>query len=341
MPVSFVRSWSKLVLLVGVAAISFSMSSRASADDIINVNLSAVAPQYRFAFEQAEAFWDGHIQGYSNKLPLFVRRQLGDINIVASSPFIDGAGGILGQAGPTRTVDYGGAGPGPKRSTQRSISIAQEAIMQFDIADLEQLRIDGDLVDVVMHEMAHALGFGSLWAANELISPDLFGTTQYRHDGYAMAEYRNESGNPFANFIPIEQQGGPGTALGHWDDDDPFFNQTATNFKAELMLGFLNHWIDVNGNGVQDAGEFFSPEKFVSKTTLGSFADLWFVVGGINEGEGADVFGWPFGRPKRWRGPGPGFLDMRYGPSSIPEPGTLAGLAVVGMIGLARRRRRS
>lgn len=324
--------WAMAAMLVVASLFTPSLH----AEDIINVDLTAVAPQYRFAFEQAEAFWDGHLQGFSKKLPLFVRRQLRDIEITASSPFIDGAGGILGQAGPTRTVDYGG-GRGPKGRRQRAISISQEAMMQFDIADLEQLRQDGDLVKVVIHEMAHALGYGSLWAANELISPDASGTVQYRHDGYGLAEYRKESGNPFASYVPIEQQGGPGTALSHLDDDDPFFNQAATNFKAEYMLGFLQQWIDVNGNGVQDAGEFFSTDKFLSNTSLGIFADLWFVVGGINPLDGNDVFWGTGGRPKTWGGRFPGFGFLKT--TAVPEPSSLGALFVLAGLGLVRRRR--
>ena len=158
-------------------------------EDIINVDTSGVAPQYRFAFDQAEAFWDKHLIGFSRLLPRFVRRQLGDVNIVANTPLIDGAGGILGSAGPTRTVDWAG-GAYDKFGVRRSISISQEATMNFDIADLPSLQQSGDLVDVVMHEMAHALGFGSLWAGNDVIWADADDVTQYRYDGHAMARYR-------------------------------------------------------------------------------------------------------------------------------------------------------
>jgi len=310
------------VLLVALV-LSFCAISTTKSEDIINVDTSGVAPQYRFAFDQAEAFWDKHLIGYSRLLPRFVRRQLGDINIVATTPFIDGAGGILGMAGPTRTVDFAG-GVFDKFGTRRSISISQEGIMNFDVADLPGLQQSGDLVDVVMHEMAHALGFGSLWEQNDVIWADADDVTQYRYDGYAMQQYRQESGVTSASYVPIEQDGGGGTALSHWDDDDPFFNQTFTTGRAELMLGAL-----------------MPAEQFVSGTTFGSFADLWFVVDGINNGDlGNDVFGGGRRRPKTWGGY-PDWLNLRSGGiTAVPEPGSLAMLAIAAVgIGVIRRRR--
>ena len=308
------------VLLIALV-LSLCAISTAKSEDIINVDTSGVAPQYRFAFDQAEAFWDKHLIGYSRLLPRFVRRQLGDINIVATTPLIDGPGGILGSAAPTRTVDFAG-GTFDKFGYRRSISISQEGIMNFDIADLPALQQSGDLVDVVMHEMAHALGYGSLWDQNSLLGT-IDDVTQYRYDGYALARYRQESGVTSATYVPIEQDGGGGTALAHLDDDDPFFNQTTTTGRAELMLGFL-----------------MPAEQFVSQTSFGIFADLWFVVDGVNNGEQDTPRGGGRRRPKTWGGY-PGWLPLRSGGiTAVPEPGSLAILAIAAVgIGVIRRRR--
>ena len=303
--------------LLMAVMLSLLVTPSAKSEDIINVDTSGVASQYRFAFQQAEAFWDKTITGYSRKLPRFVRRQLGDINIVATTPFIDGAGGILGSAAPTRTVDF--AGYGGKRGKSRAISISQEGIMNFDIADMDDLYQSGDLVDVVMHEMAHALGYGSLWAQNELLGT-VDEVTQYRHDGYALERYRGESGNSNASFVPLEQDGGGGTALSHLDDDDPFFNPG--NGRSELMLGFLQP-------GTQ----------FVSETSKGIFADLWFVVDGINNGEQDNPIRRGPRRPKTWGGY-PSWLNLRAGSlTAVPEPGSMVVIALVFGVGAIRRRR--
>ncbi len=316
--------------LLIACVLSLFATSAAKSEDIINVDTSAVAPQYRYAFEQAEAFWDKNIIGYSGLLPRFVRRQLGDINIVATTSFIDDEGGILGYAAPTRTVDLLG-GAVDKFGTRRSVSISQQGIMNFDLADLPSLQQSGDLVDVVMHEMAHALGYGSLWEQNDL-TWEIDEEYQYRHDGHALKAYRQESGRSSASYVPIEQDGGGGTAGAHLDDDDPFFNQTDTTGRAELMLGAL-----------------MPAQQFVSETSFGIFADLWFVVRGVNPGElPNDMFGGGYTRPKTWGGY-PGWLPMKANdpsgpdsPSAItaaPEPGSLAMLTVVIGMGLVRRRR--
>ena len=36
--------------------------------------------------------------------------------------------------------------------------------MSFDTADLARMEADGSLTDVILHEMGHVLGFGTLWS---------------------------------------------------------------------------------------------------------------------------------------------------------------------------------
>ena len=36
-------------------------------------------------------------------------------------------------------------------------------MMQFDTADLAEMEADGSLVRVIIHEMGHVLGFGTIW----------------------------------------------------------------------------------------------------------------------------------------------------------------------------------
>ncbi len=60
---------------------------------------------------------------------------------------IDGAGKVLGQAGPCFI-----------RNSNRLTVIG---IMKFDTADLPNMQANGTLNDVILHEMGHVLGFGS------------------------------------------------------------------------------------------------------------------------------------------------------------------------------------
>ena len=72
-----------------------------------------------------------------------------DVLILASFDSIDGAGKTLAEAGPCylRTAN----------------SQALVGIMLFDTADVGSLVTSGQLNEVVLHEMNHVLGFGTVW----------------------------------------------------------------------------------------------------------------------------------------------------------------------------------
>ena len=131
-----------------------------------------------------------------------------DIRIDAELANIDGLYGILGQAGPT--------------SLRTSNSLPATAEMTFDIADVNDMTLAA-FADVVLHEMAHSLGFGSIWGRLGLVENGL-----YTGDN-AYAEYLALGGT--AAGIPVEQDGGSGTAGAHWDEE---------TFDNELMTGYIN-----------------------------------------------------------------------------------------------------
>lgn len=83
-----------------------------------------------------------------------------DIQITAELKAIDGAGGILGQAGPTalRSGSY----------------LPATATMQFDSADASNFYGQGLFDEIVTHEMLHSIGFGSIWSYKNLVSGSNF-----------------------------------------------------------------------------------------------------------------------------------------------------------------------
>jgi len=178
-----------------------------------------------------------------------------DVLIDASVVFIDGPGAVLGQAGPDWIRSASG--------------LPFHGEMEFDSADVSAMFNNGTLYDVILHEMGHILGIGTLWDNHDLING-------FQYIGAnALAQYRIISGNSSATFVPVENSGGPGTAGGHWEEDI---------FNAELMTGF------VEAAGVTMA---------ISRITVGSLADLGYVVNMA----AADPFSLPGGPPPNQQPP--------------------------------------
>ena len=286
------------LIAIGLAVLGGAWQSAKA--DIMDVDVSAVDPAFRSYFRQAETFWESRLIGYNGSLPTEVKRQLRKLQINASTAAIDGVGGILGQAGPNQILRYGG-GTANGRPLPR-IAIAQTGRMQFDTADLQNMLQDGTLQNVIRHEMAHVLGIGTLWIDNGLRNTTARGDYIGKH---GLAAYRIESKNRFAGVVPIEQLGGPGTAGGHWDSQDPFFNQRTKNNSSELMIGNISP----------------NEAKFVSETTWGSLRDMWFGFKGDSNVwyVKAGGIGSPF-PPKP-----PGFM------TAVPEPGS-AGVLLLGTV---------
>ncbi len=139
-----------------------------------------------------------------------------DLSITADLTEIDGAGGILGQAGPTaiRTADY----------------LPATGMMQFDVADAETFDSYGYWEQIVLHEMVHTLGFGSMWGYMGLV--DGMGTDNPTFTGEnATAVYESMFGLTDTNGVPIENDGGAGTAEAHWEE---------SLFGTDLMSGYLS-----------------------------------------------------------------------------------------------------
>ncbi|NIZ60957.1 hypothetical protein DL239_08215 [Sedimentitalea sp. CY04] len=147
-----------------------------------------------------------------------------DITISAALIEIDGPGIILGQAGPTvyRTANY----------------LPAAGIMEFDIADAATFASQGQWTAIVLHEMMHTLGFGTMWDLMGLTSGSVSGGDMRFTGALATSYYNTEliaeaaSDNGSANGVPIETDGSPGTAGGHWDED---------LFNNEIMTGYIDN----------------------------------------------------------------------------------------------------
>jgi Leishmanolysin len=193
-----------------------------------------------------------------------------DLLIFAGIDGMDGGGGILGTAGPcwVRAGDL----------------LPAVGVMRFDAADLELLEAYGDLGPVVLHEMGHVLGIGTLWPHLGLLrNPS---STASRLDTYfagdrALSAFNRLGGVGYASGqkVPVENFGGAGTVNGHWRE---------SVLVNELMTGYLN----------------IGPNP-LSEITVRSLADMGYVV----DPAAAD----PFFRTMTLRngdGPEPGALPL-------------------------------
>ena len=199
--------------------------------------LGGLTQTQKDAFKAAADRWTKVIVG---DLPAFeVNGEIiDDILIEAQGQSIDGPGKVLGQAGPTR-IRPASAGFLPAKGK-----------MVFDTADLAQMETRGTLGDVITHEMGHVLGIGTLWKMKGLITGS--GTSTPTFNGAnAMREFGALSGTG-PTPVPVEDEGGPGTAEGHWDEE---------KFRTELMSGFIS-----------------TPDNPLSRLTVASLQDLGYEV---------------------------------------------------------------
>jgi hypothetical protein len=213
--------------------------------------INTPTPTQEARFSEAKAKWEGIISGdvpdvsgiiparscgSSFKTPPF-NGTIGSVLIDVLLQPIDGPGAVLGAAGPclVRNADF----------------LTVYGIMFFDVDDLDFLEDIGFFDEVVIHEMGHVLGFGTLWNFGRNLLEG--GAPDPRFIGpLAIAAYDDLGGR---GTVPVEgDQGGAGTLFAHWDEST-FFN--------ELMTGFLNSSASANP---------------LSDLSVASMGDLGYVV---------------------------------------------------------------
>jgi hypothetical protein len=163
-----------------------------------------------------------------------------DVVIYARIAPIDGAGSILGQAGPCLI--------------NSATRLASVGVMEFDEDDMASLIANGTLADVIIHEMGHVLGIGTLWNNGRTLlvgagTADPFFQGAAGRAGFAAINTVTYSGNA----VPVENTGGAGTRDSHWRE---------SVLGRELMTGFLNRNV----------------ANPLSRLTVGSLQDLGYLV---------------------------------------------------------------
>lgn len=200
-----------------------------------------------------------------------------DVMIVVAVEEIDGRFGILGRAGFC--------------SLRQDNLLPFYGFMEFDDADVERLERAGRLENVILHEMGHVLGIGTLWEVQGLLrnraSEDQAPDTHFT-GRRAIAAFDEAGGAGYAGAkVPVENTGGPGTRNAHWRE---------AVMDTEVMTGY------------SQAGR-----EPLSAITVQSLADLGYTV----DLSAADSYRLPSADPARaveeagrlpygddiWRGP--------------------------------------
>ncbi len=255
--ISMVRSCLLAVRLAGLVA--FGLALQAGATLTIEVNYTG-DPTYAPYFAAAATTWETLLVGYQDGRLLAVSSgssynqtpalpfgtPLSTVYITASVSDIE-TPGVLGSAGPTEfALDLA------------SYILATDGEMTFDSDYAPILVGNGSFGAVVMHEMAHVLGFGTLWEANDVYDPGTGEFTGPNATAYWQSEF-GQSGTP-----DVELGGGDGTADAHWNENNGGAGLVGVasvdgDMRNELMTGWLN------------------APTFISDLTIASFIDIGFV----------------------------------------------------------------
>jgi hypothetical protein len=189
------------------------------------------SPAVRAAFESARTRWQQVITGDIADFPLTGTNQVAanscgithpavnevvdDLLIFVEIVPIDGPGKILGSAGPC--LIRGASG------------LPILGVVKLDKDDLDLMAGNGMLGDVILHEIGHVLGIGTLWQRFSLLrgagTSDPYYTGERAQSGFVLG------GGTIRNGVPVENTGGEGTREGHWRE---------TTLGNELMTGFIN-----------------------------------------------------------------------------------------------------
>ncbi len=178
-----------------------------------------------------------------------------DLVVSAVGEPIDGPGSVLGSAGPCLLRADGSNG--------ERLPLPTYGVMRFDLADLADLENEGGLDAVILHEMGHVLGIGSLWAGNGFLTGTVAEGADPNSEEYdprytaplGVEEYialRTAASLPLEDSVPAANTGGGGTRESHWRE---------ATFVNELMTGYLSEGINP-----------------LSMLTIADLADLGYTV---------------------------------------------------------------
>ena len=259
--------------VAGIPAVTYSATLTSTGPYCVElVYTQAPDPILRVAAENAAARWSQIISGAVPPQPLTeasfvcagitipaITRTVKSLVIyVELAPIPSSTPGLvtLGQAGPCWIRDIGGL----------TVIGAMKLNSDYLINNLGANQRE----DVVLHEMGHVLGFGTLWEpepgvtgmATLLVNPAPTGNPTFV-GSQAAAKYVMAGATAGTTAIPVENCGGGGTINGHWREQSGGSGATV-GFGIELMTGFIS----------APAGQ----RNPLSAVTIAAMADVGYTV---------------------------------------------------------------
>lgn len=174
-----------------------------------------------------------------------------DLRLFVTIDSIDGVGNILGQSRPchVRVIRF---------LDDRVTSVITGQI-ELDEADVTALESDGLLESTIVHEIAHVLGFGTIWDEfGLLVNPSVGGNpnadTHFRGP-LTIAAFDAAGGDGYIGGakVPVHSGGQLGQADGHWrlsvfgnELMSPFISRDGSVFSAITIESFADLGLSVN-----------------------------------------------------------------------------------------------
>ena len=210
----------------------------------INFNFTGLTAPEQASFAAAASTWTSLLPGYQAGI------SIPSLTINASAVSLDGVGSQISSGAPTSSI------------FQSGFWVASAGEIKLDTADLAAMESGGYLLPVVQHEMAHAMGFGTLWTANGVY---VSGSGQYT-GANALAAYKTEFNQPGATYVPVELFGTP--ANSHW----------AENPNGTCCTGILSSQGDKTYEVMTGWLNIPPAPNYISLTTVKSFQDIGFLA---------------------------------------------------------------
>jgi hypothetical protein len=203
--------------------------------------VASVSEAVQQAFENARTVWESLITGDQSDVPPDGNEHticvssaaappiqgalIDDVVIFVSIEDIDGPFNVLGSAGPCFIRD--------------SNRLTTVGAMRFDVADLDRMALNDQLEDVIVHEMGHVLGIGTLWSTKGFLqnaapagqTPP--GPDTHFNGELAIAAFNSAGGlnRTAGQKVPVENVGNGGSINGHWRE---------SVMDRELMTPFID-----------------------------------------------------------------------------------------------------